>query len=151
MKIELRYVELADRIVLFLTGDTWTRAFWITRRQCIRLIKGCEEQSAAVGEKSLSQVRGGKQSQEDRLHRDVVQTDFEPVLARIRLKYLADGLKLRFSIDGEKGQFIITLPDDSIKGFQKALKQLAERAHWEIEAGLTRIDATQRRYSKLLH
>lgn len=151
MKIEMRYVANADRIALFLTGDAWTRAFWITRRQCIRLVKGCEEQSAAVGEKSLSQTRGRKQSTEDRLHRDDVQADSEPVLARIRLKYLSDGLKLLFSIDGEKEQFIMTLPDNSAKGFQKALKQLAERAHWEVEAGLKRIDATQRRYSKLLH
>lgn len=142
MDIQLGFDVLEDRIILTLAGESQGQAFWLTRRQCIAIIKACQmtEHEDTPAPKVGASSKGQPKPQ--------WPIECQPKLAELNLRRVAKGLRITIKAKDCAPIALLLTPADQIR-IKRKLKQLAIRVQWDIEAAEARIVANQALHSAL--
>lgn len=138
MGLRAKYDPGEDRMRLALEpGEGPPLAFWVTRRQWLGLLHTLA--GLPVPENTEAE-EAGVTVPSSRQHRlSLAEATVPTVLQAIRLRRQAGGIKLALITAGQS--VAVDLPHAGIVQLQAMLRQQAERAGWDVDAGLARLSA----------
>lgn len=148
MALQAKYDPQEDRMRLTLHADEGKRhVFWVTRRDWLGLLHTLTDDDAMGAPPATGSAAGGTAGSTiatgagRALRRAPAgDNDVQPIpLQGIRLRRLADGVKLVFVTPGQGVG--IKLPATGVAQLQAVLQQQAERAGWDTAAALARLNA----------
>lgn len=107
-------------------GDA--RAYWLTRRQCVALLRACEEAPLERADPEGAAARAGPKAPPAGL-----PADLQPKLARVGLRRSARSLLLRLQAADEPQALQLTLGPADQAQLRNSLLQLGRRAQWGLD------------------
>lgn len=143
MGLQAKYDPAEDRMQLTLQPDGGPRlAFWVTRRQWLALLQALL--AIPSTEKSPLPASGpGTSLPAERSNAiDPLGSERPMLLKGIRLRQHRGAVKLVLVL-AENQSVSVDLPPASLIGLQAMLRQQAEKAGWDVEAGLQRLSSAE--------
>lgn len=134
MSLQAKYDPKQDRMLLTLyPSGSAPRALWVTRRQWFGLLY-------AVGRLLNDADAPIKASPQTKKKQTAEADSILPVpLQGIRLQRMPKGAKIVFVISDEK--VTISMEDQGLRQLMHLLRQQAERAAWDVDAAVARMNA----------
>jgi hypothetical protein len=134
MALRVIYDSQEDRMRLTLyLADGEVRAFWVARRQWLGLLHTLGALLQESGEEKKSQPQAKKKQ-------NAAADGAMPVLVqRIKLRRLPQGAKIVFV--GGSENVVISMEDQGLRQLRHMLQQQAERADWDVDAAMRRLNA----------
>lgn len=125
--MRLRYDPAEDRIAMLVPRSGDARAYWLTRRQCMALLRACEEPGTEGADAHAQVARTAPKPPPAAL-----PADLQPKLARVGLRRSAKALMLRLQAADEAQALQLTLGPSDQSRLRDSLLQIARRAQWAL-------------------
>ncbi len=146
MDIKLGFDILQDRVKLALSGGSEMYFFWLTRRQCLSIIKACKYDNSETNQPKNTTTQGKAAVQVEWGE----ELDFK--LPELTLRHVTKGLRISLKVkDGSP--IILLLKSGDQAGLSRSLRQVANRVHWDLDAAEARMASNQaiQQASRQLH